>query len=66
MPLTLCGFETKCLAKSEDHNLRVCEKKVVRKTVVLKGEEITGRRTKLNKEALRELVSSTAVTCFMK
>jgi hypothetical protein len=46
--------------------LRVCEKNVVRKTVVLKGEEITGRRTELNNEEFRELVYSTAVTSFMK
>jgi hypothetical protein len=45
----------------------VCEKKVVRKVrvVVLKEEEITGRRTRLNNEELRELVSSTAVARFM-
>jgi len=46
--------------------LSVCEKKVVRKTAVLKGEEITGRRTKLNNEEFRELVSSTAVASFVK
>jgi hypothetical protein len=43
----------------------VCEKKFVRKIVVLKEEEITGRRTRLNNEEFRELVSSTAVASFM-
>lgn len=43
----------------------MCEKKVVRKIVVLKGEEITGRKTRLNNEESRELVSSTAVASFM-
>jgi hypothetical protein len=44
----------------------VCEEKVVRKIVVLKREEITRRRTKLNNENFRELVSSTAVASFIK
>jgi hypothetical protein len=44
----------------------VCEKKVVRKRVLLKGEEMTGRRTELNNKEFRELVSSKAVASFMK
>ena len=43
----------------------MCEKKIVRKITVLEGKEITGRRTKLNNEEFRELVSS-AVTSFLK
>ena len=44
----------------------MCERKVVRKIAVLKGEEATGRRTKLNNEEFCELVSSTAVESFVK
>jgi hypothetical protein len=57
LPVILYGCEIWSLALSEEHRLRVFEKKVLRRIFGPKKDEVTGEWRKLHNEELRDLYS---------
>ena len=58
LPVVIYGCETWSLALREEHRLRVCENKVLRKIFGAKKDEITGEWRKLHNAELHALYSS--------
>jgi hypothetical protein len=66
LPLVLYGCETWSLTLRQEHGLRVCEKRVLRRLFGLKSDEVTGEWRKLHNEELRDLYSSPSIIRIMK
>jgi hypothetical protein len=56
--VVLYGLETRSLTLREEHRLRVCENRVLRRIFGLKRDEVTGGWRKLHNEELHNLYSS--------
>jgi hypothetical protein len=64
--VVLYGCETWSLTLKEEHRLRVCENRVMRRIFGLKRDEVTGEWRKLHNEELNELYSSPDIVRVMK
>jgi hypothetical protein len=58
LPVVLYGCETWSLTLREEHRLRVCENRVLRRIFGQKRNEVTGECRKLHTEELHVLYSS--------
>jgi hypothetical protein len=66
LPVGLYGCKTWSLTLREEHRLRVCENKVLRRIFGPKRDEVTGGWRKLHNEELRDLYSSPSIIRIMK
>ena len=57
LPVVLYGCETWSLTLREEHRLRVCENRVLRRVFGPKRDEVTGEWRKLHNEELNDLYS---------
>jgi hypothetical protein len=66
LPLVLYGCETWSLTLREDHRLRMCEKRVLRKILGPEREEVTREWRRLHNEELYDLYSSLNIIRVIK
>jgi hypothetical protein len=64
--VVLYGCETWSLALREEHGLRVCENRVLRRIFGAKRDEVTGGCRKLHKEELHNLYSPPSIIRMIK
>jgi len=66
LPVVLYGCETWSLTLREEHRLRVCENRVLRRIFGPRRDEVTGEWRKLHNEELNELYSSPIIVRVIK
>jgi hypothetical protein len=66
LPVVLYGCETWSLTLSEEHRLRVSEKRLLRRIFGPKRDEVTGKWRKLNNKELYDLYSSPSIIRIVK
>jgi hypothetical protein len=66
LPVVLYGCETWSLTLREEHRLRVCENRVLRRIFSPKRDEVTGEWRKLHNEELHNLYSSLNIIRLIK
>jgi hypothetical protein len=66
LPVVLCGCETWSLTLREEHRLRVFEKRVLRRILGPKRDEVTGSWRKQHNEELHNFCSSATVIRMIK
>jgi hypothetical protein len=66
LPVVLCGCETWSLTLRDQHRLRVCRNKVLRRIFGLKWDEVTGGWRKLHNEELHDLYSWSSIIGIIK
>jgi hypothetical protein len=66
LPVALYGYRTWSLTWREEHSLRVCENRVLRRILGLKRHEVTWEWRKLHNEELNDLYSSFNIVRVIK
>jgi hypothetical protein len=66
LPVVLYGCETLSLTLKEEHRLRVCEKRVLRRIFGPKRDEVTGGWRKVRNEELHDLYPSPSIIRIIK
>jgi hypothetical protein len=66
LPVVLYGCETWSLTLREERRLRVFEKRVLRRIIGAKRDEVTGQWRKLRYEELNDLYSSSIIVRVIK